>query len=197
MPLISGSKVDLESLLVSQDGVHTASQIPSMIEFVFDGGIFNSAFLDEWAYIKGIKPSPLIKITEFPDGLRLLQDGHHRCIAIYLGERKFLYPEEYVVEHWGYDNYAGINFVTGWVTPYNPKTEIRVPDFRKYKTAILDDVKAGKDHDQIKAYIRANPDLYRKPRNVHTIMELAHSYLSGQNGSHQSSQKSVQELLVK
>lgn len=194
-------RLDISSLVVSQDGVHTASQIPAMIEHVQNGGVFNRALLDDWAYLCNKQPAPLVKITFFPDGLKLIQDGHHRIMSIYMGGRDHILPEEFVTEEWDYSNYLGVNPVRKWVTPYDPRLEVRLPDFKKYKELALEVYQASlekdvfdgwpkdkADHFARKAllnFAHENSDLYRKPRNVHTIMDLVEAYerLHGPNHS--------------
>jgi hypothetical protein len=198
----------IEELLVSQDGVHTASQIPSMVEHAQNGGVFNRSFLDDWAWVHNIKPAPLIKITFFPDGVKLIQDGHHRTLSIYMGGLEIIHPEEYFVEHWNYDDYLKINPKRKWVTPYDPRTQVRQADFKEYKELALEVYDARYELDRFNGwveeradafamrdlvqYAEENSDLYRKSRNVYSIPDLVEIY-EREHGD-QNSQKAISRV---
>lgn len=162
---------DLGSLIVTQNEVRNCKQVPDMIAHVQNGGVFDQALLNDYAWIKGVKPCGLIKVTVFEDGATYLQDGHHRCTSIILGGRNFLHPSEYVIEHWKYSNYAGIGWKNGWVTPYDVTTQVRLPDFKPFKDQVTAIV-AEHGYEEAEKFIRANPHLYSAPRMVHTLTEF-------------------------
>ena len=128
----------ISAITVTQEGVHTAGQIPSMIEHVQNGGLFTKELLDDFADISRTKPSPIIKITQFEDGNLFLQDGHHRTLSIYLGGRAYLDPSEFIFEYWEYKDYLEINFANKWVTPLDVKTQVRQADFKEFKKHVFE-----------------------------------------------------------
>ena len=79
----------------------------------------------------------LSAIARFPDDRMMIRDGHHRCLATYIGGRTYLRHDEYSVETYTYEMYAEINFEAGFVTPFDPHTEVRVPDFTAFRQEVF------------------------------------------------------------
>ncbi len=83
---------------------------------------------------KDVIESPLIQIDIFPDGGSYIRDGHHRCIAIFRSGRTWLDECEYIItERSSYDDFINPHVGNGWYTPFDPRTEIRLSDFKDYK----------------------------------------------------------------
>jgi hypothetical protein len=142
-----------------------------MIEFVKNGGFWTLDILTKFAKEKGIKNPPLMEIVRFPDDKYMIHDGHHRLVSIYLGGREFIRSDEYVQKEWDYSDYLKINFKNGWVTPFNPIDEIRLPDIYGFKHAAIDLSKVN-EAEAIK-YILSNKQLYAKPRTISKVSSLA------------------------
>lgn len=105
-----------------------------MIEHVSSGGQWTIEYLQVYCKKEKLKkPSPLIQIREFEDGRRYIHDGHHRCVATWLGGRRTLFPEEYVLTACTYDYYWEVNHGNGWYTPFDPRRHQRLADFDVFK----------------------------------------------------------------
>jgi hypothetical protein len=163
-----------------QDDIRNATQIPSMINFIKNGGIWSLPSLTYYANVHNVKTSPLIEIASFPDGMMMIHDGHHRAVATYLGGRKFLHPEELRIKEWNYSNYLGINFATKWVTPFDPRTHVRNAEIFVFKSKVFDVLqKEGKD----KAVDFVKNSVYTKPREIYYLPDLAEKYEQIQTSS--------------
>jgi hypothetical protein len=170
------NKLDLNKLYVMQDGIRAAEQIPGMIEFVKSGGKWTLQNLQDYAHKHNLKPSPIMEISLFPDGKLMIHDGHHRAIATYLGGRYFLYPNEFWIRNWKYEDYTEINFSARWVTPFDPRTELRSPEIYGLKT------KAMKLFDSIgenAALDFINQAVFTKPRDIYFLPEMVEKYKIG------------------
>jgi len=154
--------------LVTQDGLRDEAQLQEMIEFVQTGGFFTfNAICRENI---GRCDDKLILIAQFPDGQFFLWDGHHRVFAIFLGQRDYLDPSEYEILPLTYEQVMTPNFETGFVTPYDPRTEVRLKDFGPFKTYMLQ-LADHSEEKQLKK-IRKKKHLYVKPRDVYTIKDF-------------------------
>lgn len=147
----------LENLIVTQEDLRNRSQLPAMINFVTNGGIFD---------LNSISRDKLIKLTEFPDGQFYIHDGHHRCYAIWHGGRDYLFESEYVVENWTYEQYNRLHRPV-WCTPFDPRTEVRLADFISLK----DKINALSEEEALD-FIQNNKHLYVKPRTLFKIGEV-------------------------
>ena len=58
------------------------------------------------------------------------------ALATFLGGRPTLDEKEYEVKTWTYAEYLEINFAVGWVTPFDPRTQVRHADFAHWKKVI-------------------------------------------------------------
>ncbi len=163
--------IALNSLVVSQDDVRDLSQIPVMVDFVRQGGIFTRQSLERWVAKNDLRPNPpLIGITKFPDGMLMINDGHHRAASILMGGRDHLDKQEFFVSCFTYAEYDEINVAQGWVTPFDPCTQVRLADFGDFKAW----VKRHLEHSagEACAFILDNRSRYSKSRTISTVPEL-------------------------
>jgi len=171
-------KLPLDRLTVGQHGLRYGPEgLHRMMDYVAGGGRWSEAALHDYAARHGLRPSPLIQLSQFPDqadrpGLLLVHDGHHRLVATHLAGRDFLYPEEYRVTPWTYEQYLAINFVCGWVTPFDPRTHARRADFGVWKRQVLE--LARSDPARAEELIRGEPSAYLEPRRYADLDSLAH-----------------------
>jgi hypothetical protein len=101
----------------------------------------------------------------------LVHDGHHRLVATYLAGRAFLDPAEYRVTPWTFTDYLAVNFAAGWVTPFDPRTQVRTADFAVWKRQVLE--AAQRDRDEAEQMIRTQSESYRMPRRYAGVGDLA------------------------
>jgi hypothetical protein len=120
---------------------------------------------------------PLIALFQLDDGRLYIHDGHHRSLAIYLSGRSHLLPSEYAITPHTFNTLASVNFDVGYVTPYDPRSEMRLSDFRVFKNEARriqnDQSNPNRVADAMK-YIRDNRSLYCVThRPYETIPEMA------------------------
>lgn len=160
----------LEEIWTSQELLRDHDQVTKMVEFVSSGGKWTRDNIIDYAKKVGSKAS-VITISRFPDGLLLAHDGHHRLVATYLAGRCWLDTDEYVLTDWKYEDYLEVNFEKGWVTPFDPRQEVRLPDFLDFKNRVMAIVATCVE--SALEYIHQNKDKYATPRSIRTIIELA------------------------
>jgi len=166
--------LELDDLTVSQDSLRHIEQLCPMIEFVKNGGFWTVSALQEYADVYGVRVCPLIEINQFPDGRLMVHDGHHRVVSTRLGGRHFIRGDEYLFKSYTYENYRGINHPGRWVTPFDPKTEIRVADFGEFKKKAFE--LFAIDKDEAIRYILDNGSVYKRPRTISGVDCLADRY---------------------
>lgn len=171
---ISGGTVSLnfKDIWVTQDGLRNVAQLPDMVEFAVMGGRFDRKSLDQW---KTLHPEfhsgDLIRLVQFEDGKLFVADGHHRMVALSLARRGWLYDNEYFISEWRYEDYLSINFEVKWVTPFDPRTHIRRPDYFEFKKKVYE--LRAESEEEATQFIRSNLDLYAIERSVFTIDDIA------------------------
>jgi hypothetical protein len=163
--------LQLEDLFVMQDDLRHWSNLAEMVEYVQGGGFWTPTYLVEFAASKGLKVSPIIQISHFEDDFHYLHDGHHRCVATWLGGRNYLREDEYRLKEWKYDQYLEISHANGWYTPFDPRLHVRTADFADFKRKakerfLADPVKAEK-------WVRDHGRCYRRDRTFGVVPELA------------------------
>ena len=169
--------IDISKILVMQDQLRHTAQVAGMIDFVMGGGFWTEDVLKAYAHSKNLKRAcPLMEIIRFPDGHLMVHDGHHRIVAIYLGERDFLRNDEYVFKDWTYEDYLNINFANKWVTTFDPRDHIRIPDIGNFKKTALD--LAATDEKAAIEFIEQNKSSYIRPRNVNGVEDLVDKYVT-------------------
>lgn len=151
--------IQLDDLKLTQSSLRLEEQVESMVAYVSSGGRFS---LERIAAHNKSKKAFLIAINRFEDGELYIRDGHHRAGAIWLAGRQFLYPEEYVIESYTYDEYMEIN-PPSYVTPFDPRIEVRYGDFAPFRIEAL---RVYNEQGQAAAtkYILANRHLFCCPR---------------------------------
>ena len=162
----------LINVLTTQSDLRDLSQVPLMVDFVSKGGSFKLKNLTIWSMGHGGKKNPpLIALTRFPDGHVIAHDGHHRIVSALLAGRQFLNHNEYIIKDFTYEEYMEINFDQSYVTPFDPRTQIRLWDFKAFKAHVMELYKTNPD--EARAYIVAHPELYRNDRDIRTVDDLA------------------------
>jgi hypothetical protein len=73
-----------------------------------------------------------IRLAIFEDEKIYVRDGHHRCCAAHLIKQE-LDPRDYVLERWDYRDWTKPNFDKGWITPFDPRTEVRFEDYTHFR----------------------------------------------------------------
>lgn len=167
----------IDSIIPMQNSLRDLEQIAEMVDFVRGGGIFSRRALDLFAQEKGMRSSPLIKIARFEDQATYLHDGHHRMTSIWLGGRRELDSQEYVIEDWKYQDYLEINLDQTWYTIYDPRKEVRKSNIKgfKNKVEVFRNGEPKPTLDQIRSFIlvRYEAQEYTEPRSVTHISEVA------------------------
>ena len=134
--VIPDSILPLNNIGITQQELRNLDQIPGMVALVREGGYFTAPVIESFAG----EPAPLIEIAVFEDGRMFVRNGHHRCVAAFIGGRNWLRQDEFVTKEWKYADFEAINFMddqgNGWVTPLDVRTEVRVPDLSAFKDEV-------------------------------------------------------------
>lgn len=133
-----------------------------MTDYVKGGGRFNC--------------EPRIILFKMDDDRLYIHDGHHRSMAIFMSGRAHLEESEYLITPFSFEALASPNFKVGFVTPYDPRSEMRLSDFRIFKKTALqryrDDTNPNHEQDALN-YINSNRSLYSiSHRPYETIAEM-------------------------
>ena len=163
--------MDIRPLRVTQERLRKPDQLEKMIDHVRQGGDWTRDTLTRFSRsLPSGKPrkTSLIIITRFEDGERYVHDGHHRVVATLKAGRDRLLDGEVKEREFTYAQYMEVNFSAGWITPFDPRTEVRLPDFGPFKQAVK-----RLAPDEVMEYVRGNRHLYCKPRKILTVEELA------------------------
>ncbi len=168
---VRDGRVQLDTLGIMHDEIRHVHQVVEMARLVRAGLFWTRDVLRAYADAHGIPVAPLIAIARFPDGWMMVRDGHHRCLATYLGGRAYLRHDEYRIEAYTYEMYAEINFKAGFVTPFDPRTEVRLPDFGSFRQEALR-LYARSSEAAVK-FIRQNKFRYARPRKYYSLSQMA------------------------
>lgn len=87
------------------------------------------------------RPPLLLKME---DGKLYLNDGHHRLTAAYAVNVPFKHLTFNVMDM-TYTKMMEVNWDIGWLTPYDPRFQVRRNDCLRFKTMIKDFVADGKE----------------------------------------------------
>lgn len=159
-----------------------------MTDYAARGGVFDRESLDLYAAEWGIRSSPLIQISRFEDGQMYLHDGHHRLYSIWKSGRGKLAASEFFVTDWTYSQYLEVNAQQSWYTPFDPRIEVRLADFRGWKIEVeqyldMHRKNGSFSQEEFDSYVRANRSRYATDRNVSHIRDL----MSHDLGQHSTS----------
>lgn len=111
-----------------------------------------------------------IVIITTEDDVNYLVDGHHTVTAAMNAGVQF--PKHLVKqERYSYLELNSHNIPIGYVTPYNPKIEVRKPDFKWFKQAILNIYNSGKPDWAVDCIHRYRKS-YIETRKIQTIEQL-------------------------
>jgi hypothetical protein len=163
--------LQLDTLGIMHDEIRHKQQVVEMSWLVRNGLFWTRDVLRTHAdKHHTLVPRP-IAIARFPDGRMMIRDGHHRCLATYIGGRAYLRHDEYTVETYTYEMYAEINFEVGFVTPFDPRTEVRVPDFTAFRQEVFQ--LYARNPEEAVAFIRQNKSRYARPHTRSNLAQLA------------------------
>lgn len=167
--------IDIQSLIITQEGLRNMEALPEMIEFAKNGGIFTQDEINNHPNaVPGFFPQRLIQLSKFEDGRIYVADGHHRILSILLsGERDFICDTEFELIPWKYSGYNSINIENGWFTPFDPRKEVRLSDMWFFRSLIDNHRRAdAHDYDIIK-FIVNNEEIFKHQRTISTFEQLA------------------------
>jgi len=157
---------------VTQYGVrYDRERLKNMAKYVANGNKFDLAAIR--SYSKKPNP-PLITLVKYPDYNLYIWDGHHRALAIYLGGRKVILPEEYkILPNLTYEHSMMPVFEEGYVTPFDPRKELRLADFGPFKQEMLAMTKDKNiSVQELSDLISASSKRYKIHRAYETIPEM-------------------------
>ncbi len=146
-------------LIPTHNSLRDRKSIEPMVDFVKEGRIFRCAD----------KP---IAITQFQDGDMYIRDGHRRLCAMILAGARGILECEYVIEQMTYEKYLEFAPDNGWYTPFDPRTECRLPDFFEFKAKLQHDYEEGESFKTIQFEVTLHRELYKEPRTIHTLRDL-------------------------
>jgi hypothetical protein len=143
-----------------------------MVQWVKSGATF-----DEEALRAHGSTEKLIEIAQFEDKHIFLHNGHHRCVAIWLGGRFQIEDSEYYIKQWKYEDYNRIGFENEYYTPFNIVNEVRIQNLAPYKMFIKSLIFEFGEEMAYDVIWQAKP-LYATERKLKQVYELANLYLS-------------------
>lgn len=118
-----------------------------------------------------MKVSPAIQLTQFEDGCVYIHDGHHRCVATFLGGRHELRADEYELGYWKYNEYLEINPANRWFTPFDPRSHFRIADILAFKTEA--ERRHAEDPVAAEVWVRANVAVFQIEKTFHLLPDFA------------------------
>lgn len=165
----------IHNLNILQQRLRDYDQILPMVEFVRHGGIFDAKSLSNHSNGN----YSLITVNIFEDGEAYIHDGLHRAVSILLAGRDWLYASEFRYSHLTYADYMAVNLEIGYITPFDVKTHVRLPDFLRWKeTALmlfrgLNVVSPTEDSLVTRNLMDNWLDSYTEPRILGSVEEVA------------------------
>ncbi|NJO65004.1 MAG: hypothetical protein HC836_44900 [Richelia sp. RM2_1_2] len=135
-------------------------------------------------YTSSFHQPRIIKINIFEDGFKIVHDGHHRVIAILLSGRDFLYSDEYEIVHHTYEGYMSVNFNIDWVTPFDPRFEVRFGNYTEYKKKVQEIRETLSDKKAIEYIYRMRPVYIRSRLPNFNFSALSKLYISAVGYNH-------------
>lgn len=166
--------ISIDDLIVTQRGIREASLLKEMVKHVEKGGYYTFDVLKNW--VENNKPNfsrstPLIQISRFPDGLLYIHDGHHRVLSMMLAGRKYISKEEYNLKDWEYEEYLEVNFSNNWLTPFDPRVEVRFSEFFNFKNRVWG-IYNNQSPQHAYHLIKTKSELYKTKREVYHIRDI-------------------------
>lgn len=166
--------MNLYNLIVSHNELRSLDELKSIIQFLISRNgkvILDKATIEEHSGIGSYRP---IKIVRFPDGVHMIHDGHHRCVALLAVGIHLITPAEYILEDKTYESYMQVNHPV-YITPFDPKLEVRKPDFYAWKRQVKLMCDLHGVQESIN-YIWANRNEYAEPRRVWSLKGMSSQY---------------------
>ena len=164
----------IQDILPTQDGYRISRKSrQNMVDYVAGGGLFDEESIKSHPCTRNF----LIAITRFEDQALYLRDGLHRTTAIYLARpEKVLYESEFKFEDHTYDMWVNAAPEFGWFTPFDPRIEVRLPNFLGFRDEAEEIF--NNDGDVIK-FIANNRDRYVIPRtDIHSFEPLSKFWIA-------------------
>jgi hypothetical protein len=165
----------IDDITITQNGIRNPDQLSKMVEFVRSGGFFNLEALQ----LHRPDARKIIQLPQFPDGKIYLHDGHHRTASIWLGGRNYLREDEYRLYNETYERYMELNPSEDWYTPFDPRTEVRLPDFFQFKNV-------ARNSPNLIAFISNWSWQYKTERNCYHVKDIVDEFSKTNRVSNQS-----------
>jgi len=159
----------INELIPTQTGIRNRERLKRMLTYAKEGGIF------DYSNIKKLDPNfkhPLINILACEDGKNYVWDGHHRVTAILLSGRKILFPSEYTIMEKQYSQLLCPNLQTCFFTPFDPRSELRLPEFGSFKSKVNQMIDQNKSPHEIQDFIFHSREKYCTKRNFSSFDDL-------------------------
>jgi len=126
------------------------------------------------------KPIPIMKIQQIrfykPYDMYFIRDGHHCLISYYHFKLISNLPlqiedDGYTIEERTFSELWTPNPDVGWVTPFNPITHVRKPNFISYKKRIME-LRQSEPTVDLYPLILSSTEEYSEIREVFTLKDL-------------------------
>lgn len=172
---MENGNLEIDKLIPTQYHVRDIESVIFMSGLVSNGEIFNEQKINELGKLISRSRNPLISVCRFEDGSLYIRDGHHRVVSILLGGRKHLYEKEYLIEDRKYSDFTELSenaIKAGWITPFDPREELRKADFLEYKKNVPDDLSKALEYIA-EGWKNGTYTIKRKDTNCLTIDDYA------------------------
>lgn len=98
--------------------------------------------------------------NRFEDGRIAIRDGHHRLqVLAALGRTHLSVPDEIRLENLTYAQYREVDFSQGWVTPFDPRTEVRLAQLGGFKK-LIQLLRQSLSDEDVRRFILQHPEAY-------------------------------------
>lgn len=162
----------LQNVIVFQNTVRDLWLILNFMNYLKEGKVFRCItpritfnVFPDWKWAACDTGQPYLDNKEGMP-VTMIHDGHHRCIAAWVLGIRRLWEGEYQITRVRRTQYEDINMNVNWVTPINPITHVRTPDFWEYKRLAI-------TREKPDDYIHSQFTKYAEPRTLWTLEELA------------------------